>query len=126
MILRQTAGCLPLLFALSGIGADPVAALTAVNNHTPCSVAVFAFDFKDKTMVLEVGQFIADVFGQLDQIHTDFGDIGIMVQPDDDAVRTLVAASVEFCRQHPEATIYSEAAVAYRGMRATKVRFGDR
>jgi hypothetical protein len=114
------------MFALSGTGADASVALTVVNNRTPCSGAVFACDSKDKTMVLEVGQFIADVFGQLDQIHTDFVDIGIMVQPDDNAVRTLVAASVEFCRQHPEATIYNEASVAYRGIRAIQVRFGDR
>jgi hypothetical protein len=114
--------CLFALIAFLAAGISEASAQTVVNNHTPCSVAIFAFESKDREAIIEVDQFIQDVFGQLDEMQADYGEHGGINKPASHGMRTLVASSVEFCRQHPQSTIYTEAVNAYRGIRAIESR----
>jgi hypothetical protein len=60
----------------------------------------------------------------LDFKHTDNGEPGIMAGMTDHNRATAVATAVGFCRQHPRATIYNEAASAYQGLREIEMQFG--
>jgi hypothetical protein len=108
------------LVALAG----SVAKAAEVTDRTPCSVAVKAFDAKDLSAIHDVGLFIENTMQDLDFNHTDNGEPGIMAGMNDHGRSTAVAAAVGFCRQHPRATIYNEAASAYDGLRDIEMQFG--
>jgi hypothetical protein len=95
-----------------------------ITDRTPCSVAVRAFDNKEMDMVRETGLFILNTMQDLDDRHADAGEPGIMAQMIDHARGNAVAAAVGFCRQHPKATIYSQAADAYDGLRSISIELG--
>jgi hypothetical protein len=95
-----------------------------VTDRTPCSVAVKAWDSKDMDEVQAVGLFIENTMQDLDFKHTDNGEPGIMSGMTDQGRSNAVGAAVGFCRQHPRATIYNEAASAYQGLREIEMQFG--
>ena len=113
---------------LLGIVAFPalvsVAAAADVNDQTRCPVATKAFDDKDMTAIREIGLYIANTMRDLDLNHTDNGEPGILAQMTDEARATAVVAAIEFCRQHPRATIYNEAGAAYDGLRDMELELG--
>ena len=108
------------LLALTGSAA--IAA--EITDRTPCSVAVKAWDSRDMDAVHEIGQFIENTMQDLDFNHTDNGEPGIMAGMNDHGKATAVASAVGFCRQHPRATIYNEAASAYDGLREIDLQLG--
>jgi hypothetical protein len=95
-----------------------------VTEQTPCSVAIKAWDGKDIDAVRNIGLFVENTMQDLDFKHTDNGEPGIMAGMTDHVRATAVATAVGFCRQHPRATIYNEAASAYQGLRDIEVQFG--
>ncbi len=95
-----------------------------ITERTPCSVAIKAWDDRDIDLVRDVGLFIENTMQDLDSNHTDNGEPGIMAGMTDHGLASAVAAAVGFCRQHPKATIYNEAASAYQGLRAIEMQFG--
>jgi hypothetical protein len=108
------------LVAFAGSAAEAA----EVTDRTPCSVAVKAFDAKDLSAIHDVGLFIENTMQDLDFNHTDNGEAGIMAGMNDHGKATAVAATVGFCRQHPRATIYNEAASAYDGLRDLELQLG--
>jgi hypothetical protein len=113
---------IPLVASIAATGSAAIAA--EVTDRTPCSVAVKAFDDKDMEAVREVGLFIENTMQDLDFKHTDNGEPGIMAGMTDHSRSNAVGAAVGFCRQHPRATIYNEAASAYDGLRDIEMQFG--
>ena len=106
-----------LLLALIG----QAHAQPAVDDATPCSVAVSAFSSADKERMQAVANFIENAFEQLDRRYTENGEAGIL----NERLRSaLVGAAVGFCRQHQNSTIFIEATNAYRGMRALQAPAG--
>lgn len=57
-------------------------------------------------------------------MHTDNGEPGILAQMSDEGVAEMAVLAIEYCRLHPKATIYNEAAEAYRGARALEIQLG--
>jgi hypothetical protein len=100
------------------------AADSAISPETSCTIAVAAFHTKDMPTINEVGTFMQNVFDELDAGHTDNGEPGIMARMNDHGVASMVAMAVAFCRDHPQATIFSEAANTYRAYRAIEMQFG--
>ena len=106
-----------LLLALIG----QAHAQPALDDATPCSVAVSAFSSADKERMQAVANFIENAFEQLDRRYTENGEAGIL----NERLRSaLVGAAVGFCRQHQNSTIFIEATNAYRGMRALQAPAG--
>ena len=106
-----------LLLALIGQGhAQP-----ALDDATPCSVAVSAFSSADKERMQAVANFIENAFEQLDRRHAENGEAEIVTERLRSA---LVDAAIGFCRQHQNSTIFIEATNAYRGMRALQAPAG--
>jgi hypothetical protein len=108
------------LFAVLG----SVALAAEITERTPCSVAIKAWNDKDIDAVRDVGLFIENTMQDLDFKHTDNGEPGIMAGMTDQGRASAVVAAVGFCRQHPKATIYNEAASAYQGLREIGMQFG--
>jgi hypothetical protein len=82
-----------LLLALIG----QAHAQPALDDATPCSVAVSAFSSADKERMQAVANFIENAFEQLDRRYTENGEAGIL----NERLRSaLVGAAVGFCRQH--------------------------
>jgi hypothetical protein len=104
--------------------ASSAAKVIEVTDRTPCSAAVKAFGAKDLSAIHDVGLFIENTMQDLDFNHTDNGEPGIMAGMNDHGRSTAVAAAVGFCRQHPRATIYNEAASAYDGLRDIELQLG--
>jgi hypothetical protein len=93
-------------------------AQVVLDDHTPCSAAVEAFDSHDKEKMREVVAYIESVFGQLDQHQRDSGEVGMLAQPNDREGSILISVAVGFCRQRQKETIRNEAGRAYRVGRA--------
>jgi hypothetical protein len=91
-------------------------AQAGLDDQTPCSAVVQAFDSHDKEKMREVVAYIENVFGQLDQREKDSGEAGI--QPEDREGNILTSVAVGLCRQRPTETIRNEASRAYRIVRA--------
>jgi hypothetical protein len=89
-----------------------------IDDQTPCSVAVRAFDSQDKEKIREAEAFIESVFEQVDQRRRDSGEPGILAQPNDRGASTLMSVAIGFCRQRQKETIRNEATRAYRVIRA--------
>ena len=70
-----------------------------IDDQTPCSVAVRAFDSQDKEKIREAEAFIESVFEQVDQRRRDSGEPGILAQPNDRGASTLMSVAIGFCRQ---------------------------
>jgi hypothetical protein len=85
-----------------------------IDDQTPCSVAVRAFDSQDKEKIREAEAFIESVFEQVDQRRRDSGEPGILAQPNDRGASTLMSVAIGFCRQRQKETIRNEATRAYR------------
>jgi hypothetical protein len=58
-------------------------AQVVLDDQTPCSAAVEAFDSHDKEKMREVVAYIESVFGQLDQRQRDSGEVGMLAEPND-------------------------------------------
>ena len=104
------------------VGSAAIAA--DITERTPCSIAIKAWDNKDRDTVREVGLFVENTMQDLDSNHTDNGEPGIMADMTDHGRASAIAAAMGFCRQHPKATIYNEAASAYQGLREMERQLG--
>jgi hypothetical protein len=93
-------------------------AQAGLDDQTPCSAVVQAFDSHDKEKMREVVAYIESVFGQLDQREKDSGEAGILTQPEGREGNILRSVAVGLCRQRPTETIRNEASRAYRIVRA--------
>ena len=113
----------------ASIAAAMALALTApayveeITNHTLCSVAVEAFNNRNMDLVRDTSLFIENTMEYLYSMHIDNGELGILAQMTVEAKSYNVALTVEYCRKHPRATIYSEAQLAYQGLRALERSF---
>ena len=96
-----------------------VDAQPALDDVTPCSVAVRAFASKDDAQMRKLGQFLDDIFERLDEEHTKYGESGIL---SDGLTSTLELVVAGFCAQQPGSTISLEATKAYQLMRRMKVK----
>lgn len=95
-----------------------------IDDHTPCSVAVTAFDGNHPDDVSDVATYIVNTIQKLDEDHVDNGEPGILAQMSDQGEEALDSAAVVYCRQHPKSTIYNQAAEAYRGVRDMEMELG--
>jgi hypothetical protein len=95
-----------------------------IDKQTRCAVAANAFDTEDMHIVRPVAYFIRNVFDELDAAHTSIGEPGIMANLNDSGVSNMGALVVSLCHQHLDATIYDEAALAYRGVRDMGIQPG--
>jgi hypothetical protein len=93
-------------------------AQVVLDDQTPCSAVVNAFDSHDKEKMREVVAYIESVFRQLDQAQRDSGDVGMLAQPKDREGSILLSVAVRLCRQTQKETIRDEAGRAYRVGRA--------
>jgi hypothetical protein len=111
-----------LAFALMIALTAQAKAQVVLDDHTPCSAAVEAFDSHDKKKMREVVAYIESVFGQLDQTQRDSGEPGMLAQPlaqpNDQEGSILISVAVGFCRQTQKETIRNQAGRAYRVVRA--------
>ena len=107
-----------LAFALMIALTAQTKAQVVLDDHTPCSAAVEAFDSHDKEKMREVVAYIESVFGQLDQRQRDSGEVGMLAQPNDQEGSILISVAVGFCRQTQKETIRNQAGRAYRVGRA--------
>jgi hypothetical protein len=69
-------------------------AQVVLDDQTPCSAAVEAFDSHDKEKMREVVAYIESVFGQLDQRQRDSGEVGMLAQPNDQEGSNLISVAV--------------------------------
>jgi hypothetical protein len=88
-----------------------------IDDQTPCSAAVEAFDSHDKKKMREAVEYIESIFGQLDQRERDTGEPGMLAQPNDREGSILMSIAVGLCRQHQKETIRNVASRAYRVVR---------
>ena len=102
-----------LAFALMIALTAQAKAQVVLDDHTPCSAAVEAFDSHDKEKMREVVAYIESVFGQLDQRQRDSGEVGMLAQPNDQEGTILISLAVGFCRQTQKGTIRNQAGRAY-------------
>ena len=72
-----------LAFALMIALTAQAKAQVVLDDHTPCSAAVEAFDSHDKEKMREVVAYIESVFGQLDQRQRDSGEVGMLAEPNE-------------------------------------------
>jgi hypothetical protein len=104
-----------LLIVLTGsVSAEP-----PLDELTPCSAAIRVFASNDEMHVREVTKFIDQVFEQLDQEHTKFGEPSILQSAQFTRVLEMMVGGL--CQQHQASTIYIEAAKVYRDTRARRV-----
>ena len=99
------------------------AAQVQFDEHTLCPAAVRAFDRKDSPAIREFLRFVQNVFDELDARYAEKGAPALGAKLTDKSVEEITIVS--YCRQHPTATIYEEAAQAYRGMRALRTPLGS-
>ena len=99
------------------------AAQVQFDEHTLCPAAVRAFDRKDLPAIREFLRFVQNVFDELDARYAEKGAPALGAKLTDKSVEEITIVS--YCRQHPTATIYEEAAQAYRGMRALRTPLGS-
>jgi hypothetical protein len=72
-----------LAFALVIALTAQAKAQVVLDDQTPCSALVNAFDSHDKEKMREVVAYIESVFRQLDQAQRDSGEVGMLAQPKD-------------------------------------------
>ena len=99
------------------------AAQVQFDEHTLCPAAVRAFDRKESPAIREFLRFVQNVFDELDARYAEKGPPALGAKLTDKSVEEITIVS--YCRQHPTATIYEEAAQAYRGMRALRTPLGS-
>jgi hypothetical protein len=99
------------------------AAEVQFDEHTLCPAAVRAFDGKDSPAIREFLRFEQNVFDELDARYAEKGAPALVAKLTDKSLE--VGIVVGYCRQHPTATIYEEAAHAYRGMRSLRTPPGS-
>ena len=104
--------------------ASSVAAAQSIDGRTSCAVAIRAFDDENKPLAREIVLFIRGVFDRLDANHTNHGERSALAPLTDEGLGKIVIAAVEFCREHPAATIYGQAVNAYRGLRSLQETLG--
>jgi len=93
-----------------------------INEHTLCQVAIHAFDANDLAMIQEIRRFVHNVFDHLDaQYKKDEGERALSITLSDENEGSVVLG---YCRQHPAATIYEQAAHLYRAMRSLRSPLG--
>jgi hypothetical protein len=97
----------------------PVNAEPPLDELSPCSAAIRVFASNDETRIREVTKFIDQVFEQLDQEHTKFGEPSILQS--DQFTHVLEMMVRGLCQQHQASTIYIEATKVYRDTRALRV-----
>ena len=83
-----------LAFALMIALTAQAKAQVVLDDHTPCSAAVEAFDSHDKEKMREVVAYIESVFGQLDQRQRDSGEFGMLAEPNDREGSILMSVAV--------------------------------
>jgi hypothetical protein len=115
-----------LIAALSAATISPSPA-DAIDASTPCSIAIQAFDSEKRAgevlagapspQVLEVGDYIMNVIGELDRQYSDGGKPGIWSNFSEAGKHAIAASAVANCRLHPEQTIYKAADAVYRSVR---------
>lgn len=122
--MEKRPAIMALLIASFVLVAPTLALALDVNQKTPCSVAIKAWDTSDLDAARDIVQFIENTMENIDSNHTDNGELGIMAGMNDQARLSAVAAAIGFCRQYPKATIYNEAASAYQALREIEMQFG--
>ena len=108
-----------LVFALVvALTAQAKAQAVILDDQTPCSAVVDAFDSPDKDKMRAVGAYIEGVFEQIDRRYRERGEPGILVGLNDREAGVLMSVAVGLCRQRQTETILDAATRAYRVMRA--------
>ena len=122
-----------LLAALIAATISPSLA-DAIDASTPCSIAIQAFDSEKRAgeilagapspQVLEVGDYIMKVIGELDRQYSDGGKPGIWSNFSEAGKHAIAASAVANCRLHPDRTIYKAADAVYRSVRDIHIQLG--
>jgi hypothetical protein len=95
-----------------------------IDDRTSCSVAAKAFDKEDVPAMRAVINFIVATMENMDSMHTEKGEPGIVAQLDDKGMQELWAHAVAHCQLYPRSTIYNSAGFVYTGTRDLEMQLG--
>ena len=104
----------------------PPAASGPIDNRTPCSAAIQAFDKVDTKRELAIDSYINRVMRQADQVYVDKDQGGIIARMSRDSFLKIRMAAIENCRQDPSQTLFEASATMYDGVRKMEETMGAR
>ncbi len=103
---------------------SPAFATGDYTDNTPCSQIDTAMSQQDQDAEINYFQYVTGVFSNLDSMHVENGEPGIVGQWSDDGTLHSVILVSGWCEEHPKETVYNAAAEVYNGLRGMEMALG--
>lgn len=92
-----------------------IATASDIAEITPCATVVTEFD--QQRSVREIVTTITNVMVRLDDAHTSAGERSVLAPLSENGRTSMISATIEDCRYHPEKRLGDAASDTYEGLR---------